>query len=114
MGRILLLEDDDDVRSVRSQAVADRGHQVTPVARCADAYAALAADKFDLLLSDVRLPDGSGHDVASRARANGTPCLLISAYPDEFKNVNMDQALVFPKPSRLDPIVSAIDGILRR
>ena len=114
MGRILLLEDDDEVRSVLCQAVEGHGHDVKPVANCADAYAALKEEKFDLLLSDVRLPDGSGHEVAAHAKSTGTPALLISAYADEFKNTNPDQAIVFPKPSRLDPIVRAIDGILLR
>jgi two-component system, NtrC family, nitrogen regulation response regulator GlnG len=114
VARILLLEDDDDVRLVLSQAAAGHGHDVKSVACCADAYSALAAGRYDLLLTDVRLPDGSGHDVAAQAKAEGIPALLISGNSDELANRAPDRGLVFPKPTRLDPLIRAIDELLRR
>jgi FixJ family two-component response regulator len=42
----------------------------------------LRANHYDLVVADVGLPDGSGHDVASFASAVGTKTVLITGHPD--------------------------------
>jgi signal transduction histidine kinase/CheY-like chemotaxis protein len=66
--RILIVEDDEMTRRVVSRVVRALGHEVTT----ADSVATAVADDappIDLLISDIGLPDGSGHDVLRRLRS---------------------------------------------
>jgi DNA-binding NtrC family response regulator len=58
--RILLADDDPDMREALTEALRHAGHDVTPVEDGAVAQARLAEEPFDVLLSDVRMPRVSG------------------------------------------------------
>lgn len=60
--RVLHVEDDSDLREVVRNLLVDVA-SVTPVATLADAEAALRLERFDLVLLDLGLPDGSGRDL---------------------------------------------------
>jgi PAS domain S-box-containing protein len=83
--RILLVEDDDDVRSLASTFLASMGYRVVDVANAAQALDLLANDPvFDLLFSDVVLPGGmNGPQLAQHAmrRVPTLRALLASGYP---------------------------------
>ncbi|MEM6929334.1 MAG: ATP-binding protein [Myxococcota bacterium] len=81
--RILLLEDDDAVRSVARRILEHGGHTVVDVRTGADALSELANQSFDLLFSDIVLPGGmDGVDVAKRVRelSPDIQVLLASGY----------------------------------
>ena len=58
--RILYVEDETDTRSAVTRLLRAEGHSVTAVHNCAAAHAAAGRATFDLLISDLGLPDGSG------------------------------------------------------
>ena len=58
--RILYVEDDVDTREVVKLILAAAGYQMTTADTCAHAIDLTRADKFDLYLIDILLPDGSG------------------------------------------------------
>lgn len=60
-GRILLLEDDGDTRSVLSRLFEARDFEVRAAATVAEAWVLSGDGKFDLLVSDIGLPDGDGY-----------------------------------------------------
>ncbi len=66
--RILLAEDDPDVRSAVHAALADAGHDVVAVSDGRAAVEWIGAETFDLLVSDVRLPEVDGLAVFRHAR----------------------------------------------
>jgi signal transduction histidine kinase/ActR/RegA family two-component response regulator len=66
--RILIVEDNNDVRETLRVALGAHGHRVRAVANGADAVAAAAGDPPDVVLLDLGLPDMSGHEVARRLR----------------------------------------------
>jgi PAS domain S-box-containing protein len=70
--RVLLVEDHDDTRLVLTKLLTSYGCKVTAAASVKEAVAAAEHDTFDLLLSDIGLPDGSGMDVMKHmaARSN--------------------------------------------
>jgi CheY-like chemotaxis protein len=67
--RILLVEDDLPSLRVMTRLLQQRGHAVTTADSVASAAEAAARDGFDLLISDIGLPDGTGLDLIARLRA---------------------------------------------
>jgi PAS domain S-box-containing protein len=67
--RILLVDDHDDTRRILSRLLAKQGHHVEAASDVKTALARLAAEPFDLLISDIGLPDGSGLDLMKAASA---------------------------------------------
>ncbi len=85
--RILLVEDQAEVRDVVVTALNESGYIVREAATIAEAkeWMARAGDEFDLLFSDVILPDGNGIDFAEQA-SNQHPkikILISSGYTEE-------------------------------
>jgi len=66
--RILLVEDHDDTRSTLSRLLTHFGHQISVAASKQVALELIAAKSFDVVLSDIALPDGDGYDVISHAK----------------------------------------------
>ncbi|MBA3774788.1 MAG: response regulator [Ramlibacter sp.] len=64
---VLLVEDDGDMRDTCAQMIGILGHRVTAVASAEEAFTALAAATFGLLLTDVKLPGKSGVQLAIEA-----------------------------------------------
>jgi len=69
--RILVVEDHVDGRELVTQVLEMAGHQVVAVATMSAAEAVLAGDEppFDVVITDIGLPDGVGTDLASRIRS---------------------------------------------
>lgn len=66
--RILVVEDHGDTRRTLSRLLSYFGHQISVADSRRSALQMIAAKNFDVLLTDIALPDGSGYDVASRAK----------------------------------------------
>lgn len=85
---VLVIEDDADVRNaVIEQLDQDQGYTVTAVGTIAEGELALKAEdaRFDAILLDVGLPDGSGLDLCTRLRSAGStiPVILITGQAAE-------------------------------
>lgn len=79
--RILLIEDDDVLRSVMRASLTDVGHRVDEAASLGTAKTLWQIQPFDAVLLDLNLPDGSGLAALREARQRGddTPVLVLSA-----------------------------------
>ena len=66
--RILLVEDHDDTRVTLSRLLTHFGHQISVAGSKQVALELIAAKNFDVVLSDIALPDGDGYDVISHAK----------------------------------------------
>jgi CheY-like chemotaxis protein len=67
--RILLVEDHADTREALADLLRMYGHEVTVAGSLAAALAIAATERFDLVVSDLGLPDGSGLDLMPQIRA---------------------------------------------
>jgi two-component system OmpR family response regulator len=78
--RVLVVDDDDDVRSVLSRALARDGHHVLGAEDLVSAREALSGG-VDVVVLDLGLPDGSGLELCQELRASGaaTPVLVLTA-----------------------------------
>ena len=66
--RILLVEDHEDTRHTLSRLLTHFGHQISVADNTQSALEIMASQKFDVVLSDIGLPDGSGYDVISQVK----------------------------------------------
>ncbi|QYD70638.1 response regulator [Paraburkholderia edwinii] len=78
---ILMVEDHEDTAEVMAQLIRTLGHEVTVVGRVSDALAATQTASFDLIVSDVGLPDGTGIDFirAFRERSD-VPAVALTGF----------------------------------
>ncbi len=76
-GTLLVADDEESIRWVLERALAQRGHRVIGVGNGAAALEALRSEDVDVALLDIRMPDGSGLDLLTRARDEGIDTLLI-------------------------------------
>jgi len=81
-GRILLVEDRDSLRRLLARALADDGYEVAAAATGGDAVRLLGERPFDLVLTDLKLPDRSGPEVlaASRQAQPRVPVVVLTGY----------------------------------
>src|SRR5579864_5914183 len=81
-GRILLVEDRDSLRRLLARALADDGYEVAASATGGDAVRLLGERAFDLVLTDLKLPDLSGLEVlaASRQAQPRVPVLVLTGF----------------------------------
>jgi hypothetical protein len=77
--RVLLVDDDDDSAEMLGLLLTRRGFEVTIARSVASAVEAAATAPVDVLLSDIGLPDGTGHDLLARLRSIGPlPAVALS------------------------------------
>lgn len=80
--RILVVDDEPDLRTLYELTLLREGYQVDTAESVAQALTALNAQTFDVVLTDMRLQDGSGLDVLGLLKTQGRPerCVVITAY----------------------------------
>lgn len=81
---ILIVDDEEAVRRYVDRVLTTGGYQTRVAADCADAIAAASLDRFDLLLTDVMMPEMSGAELAAVLR-RGVPdlnVLYLTGYAD--------------------------------
>jgi two-component system, OmpR family, response regulator len=79
--RVLIVDDDPPTRDLLVRSFTRAGHLTSAASSCEEAVSASRRDRFDLVVLDVMLPDGSGVDLCHRFRADGLtiPILLLTA-----------------------------------
>ncbi|PLZ03678.1 hybrid sensor histidine kinase/response regulator [Burkholderia sp. WAC0059] len=78
---ILLIEDHEDTAEVMAQLIRSLGHEVSVAGRVADALALTQTTAFDLVLSDVGLPDGTGLDfIDAFRRRSAVPAIALTGF----------------------------------
>lgn len=118
MLRILLVEDDDDIRTALSRALTGLGDQVAAVASGADAIGRLMEFSPDAVILDLGLPDLDGRDVLAMMRSvSSVPVLVATARDDENEivrllNAGADDYII--KPYSAAQVQARIRAVLRR
>ncbi|MFL6205640.1 MAG: response regulator transcription factor [Acidimicrobiales bacterium] len=117
--RLLLVDDEDNLRSMLEAALRHSGFDVHPVANGRDAIEAVPAVDPDLIVLDVMLPDLDGFDVCKRLRQTGdrTPVLFLTARDateDKVRGLTMGGDDYLVKPFSLEELVARITAVLRR
>lgn len=111
MARVLLVEDNEFVRDVLRSEMEAAGHRVDCVGRRVEAKIALGQAAYDLLVCDMQLPDGSGHDLLVQAGRSGMRAVAISGVPDDIADrlAAAPWATSMQKPFRLTDLRKALE-----
>ena len=111
--KILLVDDHHDTCAALEKLLARRGHLVAVTHDVRSAMDAAVRNKFDLLISDIALPDGTGMDLMMQMRAiANVPGIAISGFGnngdiERSLQAGFSQHLI--KPIKLDKLEAAID-----
>src|ERR1700682_4605347 len=112
MDRILLVEDDPDLRPLLEHILLDDGYQVTTAESVATATTVLSSQPFDLVICDVNLPDGSGLAIADRAKAAGVKALVVTRQGFSLKPGSLAPYDYLLKPIRVPELLTTIERCL--
>lgn len=114
-----MLEDDAFLRDGLSEMLQKEGYITKCASTCGEAKVLLSGSRFNLIIFDVMLPDGSGLDLCTEIRKADTniPILFLTACDDEIQIVRgLDAGAddYVTKPFKLQELLSRIRALLRR
>jgi len=117
--RILIVEDDENLRLGLCDNLEDEGYAVVATATVAAARRALAERTFDLILLDIMLPDGDGYSLCRLLRAEGVASrvLMLTARTledDLVQGFDAGADDYLAKPYRLRELLARVRALLRR
>lgn len=110
---VLIVDDDESLRSVLGELLKDAGYQVRTASTGAQALEMIAGDSFDAILLDIILPDVSGLDVLERYRGGGgkTPIIALSGLStanDAVRAMRLGATDYLSKPFNSDELQSVL------
>lgn len=118
MNRLFLLEDDLSLIDGLSRLLQRQGFEVDIAQTVREAEAMWTDGKYDLLILDVSLPDGSGFEVCQKVRqVSKVPIIFLTASDEEISivtglDIGGDDYIT--KPFKLGVLISRINALLRR
>ena len=117
--RILLLEDAEGLGEVIHDQITDEGHAIDWVQSISHAQASLRTTRYDLILLDLILPDGSGIDLLKKIRHAGetVPVIILTAkdqISDRINGLNAGADDYLVKPFDLSELSARIAAVSRR
>lgn len=114
MPRILIVEDEDIIRSAVRKLLQHAGYEVTDAVSVEEAEER-DPDDFDLIITDLRLPGAAGTEMINRAP--NTPVLIMTSYASlrsAVDSMKMGAVDYIAKPFDHDEMLAAVENILAR
>ncbi|WP_019961312.1 response regulator [Woodsholea maritima] len=115
---ILVVDDDDRIRTLLSRFLRERGYRVSAAPHAEKALATLRGIAFDLLILDVMMPGMDGFDLTQEIRkTRDCPILLLTARgepEDRIKGLALGADDYLAKPFEPEELILRVQAILRR
>ena len=119
--KILIIEDEPDIRRNLEYNLGREGFNASSVGSLDEANERLKSKKFDLILLDLMLPDGSGLDLCKKIKSNSeteaTPVVILTAKDDEVDRVvgfELGADDYVTKPFSVRELILRVKAILKR
>lgn len=117
-GRILIVDDDPYFLRVLSRILSGENFQVKTAEGAAQAAQILKENSFDIVISDLRLPDGDGLSILQQVRKSGleVPVVILTAYGEvdsylEAMNAGVTEYL--NKPVKSEELIAVVRNCLQ-
>lgn len=116
--KILAVDDEPSLRELYRRAFSEQGYQITLAATAGEARALMSGNSYDLIITDLVLPDGAGTELTDLAAAagNGTHSILVSGAVEPWEMPIFSEKYglkgFFPKPFRVAALVSLVKDLL--
>ena len=117
--RVLLVEDQAELSGLVAANLRRSGFAVDQAKLLEEAQAALATTRYDIILLDLRLPDGDGFDLIRglRRRKDSTPIIVLTARDrlnDRVEGLNLGADDYLVKPFAHEELLARVQAVLRR
>lgn len=115
MARILCVDDEPNIVSLKCTILEAAGHEATPSTSAEDAIHKLENNSYDAVVTDWRLGDANGRSVLQAAKANSTmPVVVVSGYVSEaFQAPEPLADLYLEKPINPEELVTIVNELLK-
>ncbi len=115
MAKILCVDDEPGIVTLKCAILEAAGHTVTPATSAHDAVQKLKQNTYDAVVTDWRLGDQSGRAVVQAAKTNSTmPVVVVSGYVTEaFQAAEPLADLYLEKPVNPEELVTIVNELLR-
>ena len=116
---VLLIDDDDELASFVSATLVERGYSVTRLASGWNALEVIQQGTFDLLITDIVMPEKNGLELITELRKAGVdlPILAMSGAAESALYLRMARHLgaigVLFKPFRTDELIASLQRLLK-
>lgn len=119
--RVLIIEDEPDIRKTIDYNLTKESFEVVQASSIAEGEKALAANKIDVIILDLMLPDGSGltlcRDIKSDAKTQHIPIIILTAKTEEVDRVvgfELGADDYVTKPFSVRELILRVKAILKR
>ena len=115
VGSILIIDDEADVRELVADVLAGLGHSVTVAGGGREGLARFETGRYDLVLTDLGMPDFNGWDVARAVKASrpDVPVLLLTGWADAASPADVPRVEgIVKKPFDLKQLTAAVSQAL--
>jgi len=112
--RVLVVDDEEMVRGILQKLLTLKGHRVTAVSSASEALNRLERETFDIVFTDLGMPEMNGRQLAEaiRARFGSIPIILLSG-DTHLGEPGNEIDVVLTKPFKIDTLEAAIQDLLR-
>ena len=119
MVRIMIIEDDEEMRSLLKDFFEEEGFETDSVSNGVDALRMFSKDHFDLVITDIRMPGLTGLDILPRIRRlkPGTPVIVMTAYGgDDVRRKSLERGATtyLEKPIQMSKLRTVIREMVSR
>jgi len=98
---------------VMEHTLIDGGYEVDVARTLLVGHELLASHLYDLVVADARMPDGSGLELAEKAREKGVSTLIITGYAFNLPRDELDRFEFLLKPVRPSELLQAVERVLQ-
>ncbi len=115
MAKILCVDDEPNIVTLKCAILEAAGHQVTPATSAREAIEKLELNSYDAVVTDWRLGDSNGRAIVQAAKMNSTmPVVVVSGYVAEaFQAAEPLADLYLEKPVNPEELVTIVNELLK-
>jgi DNA-binding response OmpR family regulator len=114
MSRILVVDDDKNVRFAIEHVLLAAGYMVESADTAFNARALLCAQCYDLVVADVKLggDDGDGFEIADISAKNGAKTLIVTGYATTLQENDLARHQYLVKPVKPRELIRAVEALI--